>query len=341
MYSTLAYSSSMVAWTTGLFGHQQPPEFYIAKAIPELRARLDCKLQRVDNWMLLSLYSLAITELWNGLPAVWKAHSRRRSMVQLLAADSLRASQMHLRALMHLVEKEGGWHLFDSYIFDSMTLADKNLAIASFQPPMLLPKSWDPGPLPDHMRAGCGSGIELRFPRLGRRLLQEQLGVELRAILQDLVEFCHTAHDIWSQSKPVVPEVEEWLFRRSQAIQYRLLLESHDPLALHRDRCISIASLIFFSLAMPGGGPQMASKYLASRLRTVIADEPWSSGHERSGHLVTWLVFTGTLVPEPLGDDGAWFTTQLQLQSSECPRLLSIMGEYLFLPARQKHLIFQ
>lgn len=339
MYATLAYSSSMLAWTTGQFGHRQPPEFYIAKAIPELRARLGFQSNQVDNWLLLSLYSLAITELWNGLPLVWGANAERQAMVARMAANSLSASQVHLRALMHLVAQAGGWHLFDPYILDSYLLADKNLAIASFQPPMLLPSSCDPGSMPQRMKVGIGRLTPLRYPLLGTRLLQGPLAAGLKTILRDLVEFCRTADELWSQSDLSDPETEAWLFRRSQAIQYRLLLESHDCQAHHRDRCTSLAALIFICLAIPGGGPTMAARYLAHSLRTTIKSGPATKSRGEPPQLRLWWVFMGSLVPAPLEDDGPWFKSRLQQQSVGCVSLSSSMEEYLFLPARQGHLL--
>lgn len=253
MYATLAYSSSMLGWITGRFS-EEAPEVFIGKAIPHLRSRVHIA---PDDWLLLSLYSLAITELWNGLPEMWARHDERRSrMVREMAGHSLTACRMHLRALVLLVTNAGGWHLFNPYLLDSTLLADKFLAIASEKPP-ILGLAWDPGP--------GELNTALTSPLLGERLLNTVADTGLGATLRDLVEYCHLAQEIW-RSDHVAAEAETWLFRRLQAIQMRLLLHFHDQALRHNDRCTSLAALVFVAVVIPSPGTKISAQYLAHSL---------------------------------------------------------------------------
>ena len=334
MYATLAYSSSMLGWTTGRFRHKKPPEFFIAKALPDLRFRLGQKIGLADDWLLMSLYSLAITEFWNGLPVIWSRHPGRNDMILRTAAESLEASRTHLKALIYLVTNVGGWHLVDPYILDSTILADKYLAIATMEPPMLS-AMWDPGPLKDDIRAELNI-TELAYPFLGKQLLEEPLSTRLIEILKDLVAHCRVAHDIWSLSDAVTAELESWLFRRFQAIQYRLIFQYHDGASTYLDRCISLAALVFACGSTPSHGPQLGARYLAKALRGVLEEDTTAWKYLSSENLRLWCIYVGSVAPGP-PEDKSWFQGQLKLHVSQRATTvdpLSFIEEYLLLPIR-------
>ncbi|EWZ28456.1 uncharacterized protein FOBCDRAFT_321299 [Fusarium oxysporum Fo47] len=391
MYATLAYSSSMLGWITGRFRDgEEAPEVFIGKAIPHLRSRIYIRpdaprgqLQQqqqqqhqhqhqqdqcpVDDWLILSLYSLAITELWNGLPEMWARHVKRRSsMVREMAADSLRACRMHLRALVFLVTEAGGWHLFNPYILDSTLLADKFLAIASSQPP-ILGLTWDPGPTPPlrELRVELNNAA-LRHPLLGKRLLLEGpfssttvADTRLRATLRDLVEYCRVAQVIWARSDYVAAEVETWLFRRLQAIQMRLLLHFHDQTPLrHDDRCTSLAALVFIAVVIPSPGTKISAQYLSHSFRLTMTTMPPPSSStdlqeyaddddedaegekdQNIQELRAWHVFICSLISKPF-EDWEWFQEQIHSQSARLrytdeAEFSRLMEEYLHLPSRE------
>ena len=334
MYATLAYSSSILGWTTGRFRHKKPPEFFIAKALPDLRFRLGQRVCLADDWLLLSLYSLAITEFWNGLPVIWSRHPGRNDMILRTAAESLEASRTHLKALMYLVANAGGWRSVNPYILDSTILADKYLAIATMKPTMLS-ATWDPGPLTDTIRAELNI-TELAYPCLGKQLLEEPLSSRLLEVLKDLVAHCRVAHDIWSRSDAVTAELESWLFRRFQAIQYRLIFQYHDGASSYLDRCISLAALVFACGSTPSHGPQLGARYLAQALRLVLEEGTAIWTYIASENLRLWCIFLGSCAHGP-PEDISWFQRQLQLHVSQCATeadALSFLQGYLFLPNR-------
>jgi hypothetical protein len=137
MYSTLAYGSSATVWTLGKFDGGRPPEYYIDKALTPMRIRLSDSSKEAETWLLLSIYSLSITEMWNGLPQMWaKTPTRRESMLKTIM-HSRAASSIHLQAMVELVKGIGGWHKVDSYVIESMILVDKLSAMIDIEKPIL------------------------------------------------------------------------------------------------------------------------------------------------------------------------------------------------------------
>ncbi|KAL9074427.1 MAG: hypothetical protein Q9157_004387 [Trypethelium eluteriae] len=109
MYATLAYSSSCIQWTRGIITEDgRPPEYFIDKALQAVRARLSNPNRAVDTWLLISIYALAVTGMWHGIPQLWgKAPSKYRTVLKT-AENYREASRIHLRALAVLVTEIGG-----------------------------------------------------------------------------------------------------------------------------------------------------------------------------------------------------------------------------------------
>ncbi|UKZ61105.1 uncharacterized protein TrAtP1_002377 [Trichoderma atroviride] len=236
IYSTLAYGSSLLGWTMGRFHSGKQPEYFLDKALRAVRVYLSTPGYIVDNWLLLSMYGLAITEMWNCLPSMWRQLPDRHAMASKLGYRGFSACRMHLKTLLQVVECAGGWKKFDPYVLDSVILADKFMAITSRKPP-IIPVTWDPGQLPESLEEFGITEEELLviLPRLGTGFHIESLSEELNNILQDLVAYCRIANAAWSYPS-IRPDTEGWLFRRSQALSYRLLLHALDQNAKHLER---------------------------------------------------------------------------------------------------------
>ncbi|KAJ6441990.1 hypothetical protein O9K51_05541 [Purpureocillium lavendulum] len=357
MYATLAYGSSLLAWTTGrLFEH--PPEYFLVKALRAVRERLReydtppwqqylgghhhrRRHRRPDlpvhDWLVLSVYALAMTEMWNALPAMWTAFPQRQAAAARLARHGVAASRTHLHALLHLVTRSGGWTCFDPYVLDSALLADKYLAISDMRPPVI-PLTWDPGPRSAHGGDRCHD--ENVFPRLGTGFTAESLSQDLASVICDLVSYCRVAESIWS-SKPVrvTNGDEAWLFRHLQAIKYRLLNHLHNASAGYTGRCVCLAAAIFSLACIPSRGPLVGAQYAATQLRALLleADATNSALLNMSADMKLWCVCTGALLPETF-DGREWFVHQVarQLDGDEMMQDLACRLEpYLFLPSRQ------
>ncbi|UKZ74492.1 hypothetical protein TrVFT333_002161 [Trichoderma virens FT-333] len=130
MYSTLAYGSSLLGWMMGRFDSSKQPEYFLGKALRAVQNYLAVPGYKVDDWLLLSMYALAVTEMWNGLPVMWKRSPQRHAMVSKLGSHGFAACRMHLKALIQIVNNAGGWEQFDPYILDSVVLADRYMAIS-------------------------------------------------------------------------------------------------------------------------------------------------------------------------------------------------------------------
>ncbi|KAL7928892.1 hypothetical protein V8C35DRAFT_317055 [Trichoderma chlorosporum] len=334
MYSTLAYGSSLLGWMMGRFDSAKQPEYFLDKALRAVRAYLATPGYKVDDWLLLSMYALAVTEMWNGLPAMWKRSPERHAMVSKLGSHGFAACRMHLKALLQIVDGAGGWERFDPYILDSVILADRYMAISQGKPPVI-PITWDPGPFPASIREELGITGQSVLPLLGASLLSEPLSKELDSVVRGLVDYCRIASEAWTWSS-IGPEAEGWLFRRLQALSCRLLLHVHDEHITHVQSCICFAALTFISSAVAAKGPQMSAQYAAGQLFLLLQETHHPEEEMRmSKGLYFWLLFMGAVVAEPQ----PWFLEQLATcceegQVSESS-LEARLEPYLYLPSRQ------
>lgn len=340
IYSTLAYGSSLLGWTTGRFHSGRQPEYFLDKALRALRVYLSTPGYIVDDWLLLSMYGLAITEMWNCLPIMWRQLPERHAMASKLGSRGFSACRMHLKTLLQVVDCAGGWEQFDPYVLDSVILADKFMAITSRKPP-IIPVTWDPGPLPSAILGEFGITEEellVILPRLGTGFLQEPLSEELNSILQDLIAYCRIASTVWSHSS-TRPDAEGWLFRQSQSISYRFLLYTLNQNANHLERCVCLASLAFILTSIPARGPQMSAQDVTLHLFDLLQEETFLEEKEKmSDGLWFWLLFMGCVVSEPT-PHRLWF---LERMADYCDKgevtesnFEQILEPYFFLPSRQ------
>lgn len=340
MYSTLAYGSSLLGWTMGRFHSGKQPEYFLDKALRAVRVYLSTPGYIVDDWLLLSMYGLAITAMWNCLPSMWRQLPERHAMATKLGSRGFSACRMHLETLLQVVNGAGGWEKFDPYVLDSVILADKFMAITSRKQP-IIPVTWDPGPLPCAiLKESKVTEEELveTLPRLGTGFLLESLSEQLTRILQDLIDYCRFASTVWSYSS-TRPATEGWLFRRSQAISYRFLLYAQNQNTNYLERCISLASLTFILTSIPARGPQMSAQDVTSHLFDLLQeDQLLEQKANMSDSLWFWLLFTGCVVSEP-SPHRLWFLEQMADYCDGGEMTESIFEErlepYFFLPSRQ------
>lgn len=250
LYATLAYGCSCIGWMQGVIDTSRPPEYFLDMAIQALQKRLLKPDHHTDPWLPVSIYALAITEMWNGIPDMWERCPERYAMMLHTIRPGPAAALLHLRALLHVVDKAGGWDKFDPYVLESAILADKYLAVYEMEPP-IIPLTWDPGvPPADTALSFAISGDTL--PKLGERIWPLTNNVKLKTVLSDVVEFLRIAHALW-RAPGIGSEEESWLFFRFQAMKHRLM-----TLISHKDfqslnRCICLASLVFLYSITPYG----------------------------------------------------------------------------------------
>lgn len=278
-----------------------PPEYFLSKALPSVRKRLTDQNCQVDNWLLLSMYALAVTEMWNGVPSMWKGNERY-GVVMRMSQYGFAACRVHLRALLGLVMQNGGWERFDAYVLDSVLLADKYLAVSDMQLPVV-PVTFDPGPLSKlrKRQLGVEDGV---LGELGQGLLQQKMSRGLREAIVDLVDYCQTAQQLWCL--PVMYcQTETWLFRGLQALTYRFLHIYHDMELDLGDRCVCVATLTFILGSMTGKGPQVGAARMAMNLYAHLMGEE-STGDD----LHIWFLVTGAMMSDESVEQ-AWFIERL------------------------------
>lgn len=332
MYSTLAYGSSCLAWALGTMEDSKSPEYFIAKALPAVRARLS-RHDKVDMWLLLSVYSLAITESWNGNPHMWTEIPSRHASALQAADHSRKACAIHLRALISLVDSIGGCNAIDPYVLESLVLLDKYFAISQWGKP-ILPLTWDPGQY-IQLHPEFPEVQTSKLDRLGEGFAQVELCHELAGVVQDVVEYVRMAHRIWSCSN-VTSKAEGWLFLHLQALIYPLI--SMDGLQ-GIDNCIRVATLLFLQNRIHYKGSELSVAIFLRHLRAAlidakIAEEPC----ERD--IFLWLLCTGAMATEFTGERD-WYIDSLASFSNSLPfswtahALQDVLEIYLFIPEEQ------
>ncbi|KAM0549147.1 hypothetical protein ACHAPJ_009602 [Fusarium lateritium] len=300
MYSTLAYGSCCQGWMAGVLDPKRPPEYFIDKALQAVRVRLQhTQGLKVDNWLALSIYSLAITEFWSGTPFLWTRCPERYMATMNTPRTGASAARTHLGALLRVVDNAGGWSQFDPYVLESTILADKFLALTEFKAPVV-PPTWDPISL-------SPGYVESTAPTLlGHNLLSKIASLDLRLVLQDIISYINYAVTYWSSGKRH-DNIETNLFLKLQALTYRLL---HLQGLQQSDNCIRIATLTFLLNVTQYHGPQTSARTLIPRLRQALIEARFWSDELDEG-IRFWCLYTAAMTTEA-SPDRDWFLCMIQ-----------------------------
>jgi hypothetical protein len=330
MYSTLAYGSSSMAWSLGKIEEGKAPEYFIDRALQLVRARLSTPAPTIDTWLLLSVYSLAITEMWNGIPEMWAKCPPRRAGAVKSAKQCRRASRIHLRALVSLVNGAGGWDNVNPYVLESMILCDKFLAILEMTRP-ILPLKWDPGPLPSPSPKQLQSNLR----RLAEGFTRLDLRPDLAELIQEIADYVRAAQFNWEYSNVTLKE-ESWMYLGIQALNYRLLLM--DDLE-GIENCIRLATLLFLQNVIHFEAVQISAIVVLQHFKAAATEAEIWRQNDHSG-LRLWCLCTGGMTPE-LTNEREWFVqtiatfAQPSLVDLRKPEFQRLIESYLFVAAKQ------
>ncbi|KAF4452372.1 hypothetical protein F53441_4781 [Fusarium austroafricanum] len=326
MYSTLAYGSCCQGWMAGIIDQKRPPIYFIDKALQTVRLHLqDAKKPRMDEWLALSIYSLAITEFWTATPSLWMRCPEGLEGIIRTPKSENSAARTHLNALLTVVDKAGGWGQFDPYVLESTILVDKFLALTEFKTP-ILPLTWDPISISLRL-------VENAIPKsFGQYLPNKIVSIDLRIIVQDIISYVHHAVSYWSSGQRHADN-ETKLFRKLQALIYRLLyLED----VLEFDDCIRLVTLIFLLNVTQYHGAQVSARTLLPRLReALIKARFWSNEFDEG--IRFWCLYTAAMTTE-VSPDKDWFicmASRYYLPSVLGYRVREGLSNCLFLPDRQ------
>ncbi|KAH6856109.1 hypothetical protein B0I37DRAFT_366582 [Chaetomium sp. MPI-CAGE-AT-0009] len=299
MYATLAYGSSCAAWMFGILDDERPPEYFIGKAVRQAQVRLanlqgDTKAGRVvdKQWFALSIYALAITEMWNHMPELWARCPPRQALAMRIGNPSQETSRTHLRALVHFVQEVGGWGVFDPYVLESSLLADKYLALWEMAPP-IIPLTFDPGPLPETLRKALTRlHADSALDRLGQNFLNHPyLDATLRVILADVAEYVRIARGAWAELS-VTSSLQSWLFLRLQALFYRLLLLDNLPPV---DEAVQLTALTFLLATTQYHGARLSAESKPWRIRSAMLNARYWDNEEFTDGLRFWCLATAAM----------------------------------------------
>ncbi|KAH6628833.1 hypothetical protein F5144DRAFT_580272 [Chaetomium tenue] len=314
MYATLAYGSSCVAWMFGILDDERPPEYFIGKAVRQAQVRLaslqgNTKAGRVvdKQWFALSIYALAITEIWNHMPELWARCPRRQALAMRMGNPSQETSRTHLRALVHFVQEAGGWGVFDPYVLESSLLADKYLALWEMTPP-IIPLTFDPGPLPETLRKALTRlyADNSALNRLGQNFLNHPyLDATLRFILADVADYVRIARGAWAELS-LISSLQPWLFLRLQALFYRLLLLDNLPPV---DEAVRLTALTFLLATTQYHGARLSAESKPWRIRSAMLNARYWDNDGFTDGLRFWCLATAAMsTKEPTKE---WFLDRI------------------------------
>ncbi|VUC31342.1 unnamed protein product [Clonostachys rosea] len=333
MYSTLAYGSSLQGWMAGIISESRPPEYFIGKALQAVRMRLASQPRfKVDNWIMISIYSLAITQFWNSSTRVWARYPTRALSILDNGPCEPNSARLHLEIMKNLVSEAGGWKSFDPYILESAILADKYMSINNWETPTL-PFTWDLGPLPMGLIDNEHSTISM--PTLGSGFRTIPIARSLKQAIEDVTDYVHFAEAYWAGTRRF-HHLEHHLFLRLQALLCRLLLLSDLDSFNHS---IRLTAMIFLLGATEYHGSQVSAATLLPRLRSsLLAARFWEGVFDEGVRL--WCLITAAMITQKSVDQ-SWFLSMVEIYSTagslgiEDGDLQQKLCRYLFLPSRQ------
>ena len=284
MYSTLAYCASCMRWAIGEKERERTPEFYVLKAIEALKIRL-AQEDTVDAWLILSIYALAVSEMW---------------------AQNYEAATAHLNMTRHLVAQIGGLAKLDPYLMESIILCDKYVAIGKFGAP-IFPLDWEPEPLPAQKMLQIQAEIEPLLSDLAQGfydLDEHLLGPEFLQVIDDICVCAQVSQQMETQAI-IDPSNQHWLFLRHQAIICRLLSQVINS---GIQECCRVALIVWLLKITVYFGAQRWSKNLLPRLKAAILKLK-TSGEQCPLVLMFWIYSLGAMTAE-YTDERDWFLKQ-------------------------------
>ncbi len=281
MYSTLAYCASCMRWAIGEKERERPPEYYVLKAIEVLKIRLE-KAHVVDTWLILSIYALAVSEMW---------------------AQNYGAATAHLKMTRHLVTQIGGLTKLEPYLMESILLCDKYVAIGKFEAP-IFPLDWEPGSLPEQKMLRIQIEVEPLLSDLAQGfwcLDKHILGPKMLQVIDDIRVCAQVSQHMETQGK-TDPCDQRWLFLRHQSIFCRLL-------SLHTSsetqECCRVALIVWLLKITVYFGAQRWSKRLLPGLKAAILRLD-NAGEWCPSMLMFWMTSLGAMTAE-YTEERDWF----------------------------------
>ncbi|KAJ2977307.1 hypothetical protein NQ176_g4445 [Zarea fungicola] len=334
MYSTLTYGANLLGWMGGRADTFKTAEYFTGRAIQAVRERIAspaaASARVANSHLAISIYSLAISELWKSMPLMQHQGSNHAaSSSTTKAKQQAPMARMHLRALLELVDSSGGWSAFDPYVIESAILADKYLACWEWTPPLIAIKS-----LPLEVNFEIPD-MNQESVLLGSKLLCAD-DPELKNILKKSIKFTCFARKSWALA-PLPFDVQTGLFFQLQRLLYELLNLVHLGSV---DNCVRITTLIFLQTNMHYRGSQVCAAILTTQLRAALIDAKfWED--EFDSELRYWCLCSALLLTEHSPNE-AWFGAALRKYSNTIARNSSLFihirncfESYLYLDDRQ------
>lgn len=305
LYTTLAYCSNCLQWAIGERAiPDRPSEYYNRKAITALKYRLADPDPALDQWLILSIYALGVSDMW---------------------ARNYDAATSHMQILRHFVLRFGGMKKLDPYLMESLILGDRYLAVGKFASPML-PFDWDPGAFSKQGNSPISSADS---PGLGPAQLAKgffeldhgDLHLEILEMVGDILESLRFSHYLNIQKRTRDPKIERWLFLRHQAIIYRLL--QLPTMSGSIQECCRIALMIWLLKITAYHGAARVARGLLTRLADALGSLCSENPPTVPGlKLLFWIHCLGAMTAEYTAERD-WFLRR----TLESARILGVWVE--------------
>lgn len=325
LYSSIAHGSSSRAWVNG-----DPDDacarFWVGKTLQALRVELTDPESAGSRAVVLSIFTLALTALWNAAPRMW---------FHEFAVDEgyFATCRIHIQAMLEVIRDAGGWDKFSPYILEGMVLVDKYAALYGNIAP-LIPLTFDPGAEGLDFQPSRVPAEDI-IPDIATGFRRLSVDRDLAQILADTGRFYHTAAGVWQTKVNLTPQQENHLYLRFQALHYRLLLLNPKP-DDWTNHLIRLASLVVLCNITLYSGGLMATDWTSQHLRRMMENGlSWKGAVDEEVWL--WCLCTGATTRLPVANR-AWFVDQIRLQidqmslSSELLAIRETMTKYLYIP---------
>ena len=327
MYAALANSTSCIRWAVGDEMEGFAPEGFMLKTLTALKRRLSSSSPSssstseetwlgnqeltftqgipLDPWCLICIHDIGVADLWS---------------------RDLDAAAAHMRMISHLLADQLGSRMdvLDPYTLENLILADKYLALARGEPPILRSEWFS---LPEDMLGPSIDLVDEKLNIMGKAFagLRRYLSADLRQLISETMGCIKAAHTI-----DLLPETEHLLFLRHQSLIYRLLLvqQSSPFLIKSYDRlneACRLGLLMWLLKITSSLQAERAAKNLLPRLREALEEadkhlvDDW---HVRA--LLLWVTTVGARIAEFM-DERDWFV----LHAAE-------LGEQIGLPPEKE-----
>lgn len=338
MYALLAASSARMLRYEGALllpnveehSFQRVPIFFKTKAIESLRHRLS--RGHLDKSVVVDIHRLMATAVY---------------------LEDTEVADAHFQALAQMIRDLGGFETLDDYTKERIISLNLNRALLDLKAPSLS-LTWDPGRIPDHLKARISRRSRSHNQLLGSRFVASSSNAvsdEIKEISLDLIDVVQVYIDA-TRPTDLSHNDFKWIAQRQAAIEHRLLslVPAHESDAKSScQECVRLALIFWMSMTLADPIQAKTVRRLSHRFVAQVQPLDWDLWRPDLD-LLLWVVITGALAVGGIGGDGdndeRWLTRllgttarlvmeQLNMEISDVTRLEEVLCGFFYIAEQQ------